>query len=346
MKFFDKVKTVAKVGKDKVSKHSPEILVGLGILGFGWTVYESCKSTLKVKEIITDHKTITHQMDVAVNADAINADGSLYNQDDYELDRHNLKYQTGWAVTKAVAKPVLGFASSAALVLGGLHIIKKRYAVLSVAYNGLKASYDMLYSNVEKEYGKEKAYELANGLTKVGETENGDPIYQKDPESGLTAMPYSVYITPNNCKYWSRNEWENDLNIENVQRNANELRECDGYLLYHSVLKDIGYRPRSEKEKNILPISCRTGWVFDDRRVAKARADGLNPDGYVDLRITKIYYDNKVEEARELCDENREAGEKMFDELDELFFDNAKGRYVNYIYMINPNIDGEIYKYI
>lgn len=36
----------------------------------------------------------------------------------------------------------------------------------------------------------------------------------------------------------------------------------------------------------------------------------------------------------------------MFDEIDELFFDHAKGRYVNYIYMINPNIDGEIYKYI
>lgn len=344
MKFFDKVKSIAKVGKDKASKHSPEILVGLGILGFGWTVYESCKSTLKVKEIITDHKTIVHQMDVAVNNDAMNADGSLYSQEDYDKDRHNLKYQTGWAMTKAVAKPVLGFASSAALVLGGLHIIKKRYAVLSVAYNGLKASYDMLYSNVEKEYGKEKAYELANGLTKVGETENGDPIYQKDTESGLTAMPYVEYVTPNNCKYWSRNEWENDFNLENIQRNANELRDesigstC-GYRLWHDLCKEIGL-------KKIKPISARVGWVFSEDRVAKARADGLNPDGYIDLRITKIYYDDKVEEARELCDENREAGEKMFDEIDELFFDHAKGRYVNYIYMINPNIDGEIYKYI
>ena len=345
MSIFSKVKSVAKKGKDKVVKYSPEILVGLGIIGFGITVYQSCKATIKVKGIMEEYHELDHKADVSINAGAMNSDGTLYSASDYEADKKNLKYQTGWKVAKVLIVPVSMFAASTLCELAGFHIIKKRYAGMVLAYNSLKSSYDYLYSNVAKEYGEDKAFELANGVKKIGEDENGNAVYQK-VDDNLTAMPYAVYITPNNCKYWERNEWENDFQLQNIERNGNELRECDGYLLYHSILKDIGYKPQSEEEKNILPISCRVGWVFDEKRIAQAKADGLNPDGFVDLRITKLYYDDEYEKARELCDEDRDAGEAEFDRLDKLFFNNRTGQYVNYIYMINPNIDGEIYQYI
>ena len=336
MKFLDKIKTTTKVLTDKAKIHSPELLVGFGIICFGVTVYESCKATIKVKDIITEKKELLHKADIAINADAVHEDGSLYSTEDYESDKKNITVQQNVKIVKAVIKPVGGFVLASASVLCGLHILKSRYLKLAVAYNGLKKSYDILYSNVEKKYGKDEAYALANNMTKIGETEEGDPIYKKDDITEDEPNPYVVYVTPQTCRQWDHNLWEIENTLRVMEHQCNEWGPAKGYILWHDVLRDLMIR-------KIKPISVRVGWVFDGERVAKAEADGLSPDRKVDFRIEKLYYNVQVQEADSLPEPERKAA---FDKIDELFFNPGTGKYVDCIYRLNPNLDGEIYKYI
>ena len=79
---------------DKCKKRSPEILVGIGIAGFGLTVYESCKATIKVKDILDEHGKLIHGCDIAVNAEAVNKDGTIYSEEDCAEDKKHIKVQT------------------------------------------------------------------------------------------------------------------------------------------------------------------------------------------------------------------------------------------------------------
>lgn len=337
MSIFTKIKAVGKTGLAKGKKYSPELLMGAGGLLFIATIYTTAKATIKVKDISKEQAELIEQTDVAAaEGDMVNPDGTLYSKEDRDHDKKVINVQYGLKKAKAIAAPATTAVLSLLCFGVAFHIVKKRYLLLMSAYKGLEASYNLLYSNVEKEYGAEKAFELANGLKKVGEDENGNGIYTKTNDSPVAA-PYVEYITPRSCKYWAHNEWENDVTVSGVENNANELRGANGYLLWHDLCKELGLR-------KIKPISTRVGWVFDEKRRQKALEDGLNPDGYVDLRITKLYYKDEVDKLVDLpTDEERQA---YGDWMDELFFNDATGMYEDYIYMINPNVDGEIYKYI
>lgn len=336
MNIFKKLKSKAKVGADKIKKYSPEILIGLGIISFGATIYTTAKAAIKVKEVSEEEAELLVATDVAVGLNKVNPDGTLYSKEDCENDKKIIGVQYNLKKVKAILPAATSAALAISCFLVAFKIMKARYLVLQTAYKGLEASYNFLYNNVKEEYGEEKAFELANGVKKVGEDESGNAVYEKTNPDAPTA-PYVEYITPSTCKYWSRNEWENDFFLEGIERNANELGRASGYLLYHDLCKELGLRL-------IKPMSVRAGWVFDDARRRKAMADGLNPDGFVDLRITKIHYNDECDKIAEMP--TSEEREVAADKLDELFYNPGTGQYEDYIYMINPNVDGEIYTYI
>lgn len=335
MKFkslFTKAKSKAVVAKDKVKKYSPEILVGLGIIGFGATVYSACKATVRCQEIVAEHEELVEKTEVAAITNPMCKDGTTYTKEDAEKDRFTIKCQTGVKIFKTVAPAVTLGALSVASILWGFHIIKGRYVALGCAYKALETSYNKLYNNVKKEYGEEKAFELANGLTKVGTTDDGIDIYQKTDDSPIPGSPYAVYFCPKTSKYWDTSgDFANEFLLTSQQNSYNEKLKARGYILYEELLREFGIKT--------TPTSTRVGWLYG-ARADKARADGLNPDEYIDLRIKKLGF---VDEMMKLPEgsSDEEVGERF-----ELFKEGFHGRHADYIYMLDPNVDGEIWQYI
>ena len=60
---LSKVTSLANRGGLLLKKHEPEILVGLGIVGFGASVVTACHATLKIDDILAEHNETMEKID-------------------------------------------------------------------------------------------------------------------------------------------------------------------------------------------------------------------------------------------------------------------------------------------
>ena len=343
MKIFGKLKKAAKVGKDKLGKRAPELLIGGSIIGYAATLVTACIAAVKIKEALDEQEDAL--IVSAKKVGDVKQDGTPYNAADMDVEQKQIRKTTRKKVVKAVILPTALFGTSLTMELVGFKVIKARYLEMVAAYNALKVSYDLLYNNVAKKYGADEAFCLAHNVKKIGEDENGNSIFAPDPEllDGNEPPikfdgqgPYTIFYSPSTTVNWANNPWENEFNISGAERNAEEMGKAVGYRLWFETCKELHLR-------NIPPIACRVGNVFDDIRVKKAERDGLKPDRKIDFRTKKLYYQDECKKIEEADPEMRSA---CFDYLEELFFNPGKQQMEEFIYMITPNIDGEIYQYI
>lgn len=343
MKIFKKAKVGAKVLKDKTIKRAPELLIGGSILGYAATLIFGCIAAVKIKTALDEQEDAL--IVTAKKVGDVKQDGTPYNAADMDFEQKQIRKVTRKKIVKAVIVPSALLGTSVTMELAGFHIIKKRYLEMVVAYNALKVSYDLLYNNVAKKYGEDEAFCLAHGVKKIGSDEDGNSIFAPDPELlGSEEAPikfegqgpYTIFYGPNTSLNWENNSWANEFNIAGAERNAEEMGKAHGYRLWFETCRELHLR-------NIPPIACRVGNVFDDLRVKKAERDGLKPDRKIDFRTKKLYYQDEVKKVDDMDPEMRSAA---FDYLEELFFNPGKQQMEEFIYMITPNIDGEIYQYI
>ena len=88
-----------------VQKASPEILLGVGIIGLVGSTVLACRATLKMSEVLDESKSKIDQ--------ATNLDHQDYSESDRSRDLTLIKYQTGIHIVKLYAP---------AIIVGGLSI--------------------------------------------------------------------------------------------------------------------------------------------------------------------------------------------------------------------------------
>ena len=117
--------------KGKVEKHSPEILMGVGVVGVVTGTVMACRATLKLNDILEEARETRDKIkEVASNPNY----EDKYTEEDAKKDLAVNCIQTGVKVAKLYAPAVAVGVAGVGCVLASHDIMKKRNVALSAAY--------------------------------------------------------------------------------------------------------------------------------------------------------------------------------------------------------------------
>lgn len=267
----------------KIKKHSPEILMGTGIVGTVVSTVLACKATPKATKIIEEHnsnlaaiKTCKETVDIE------------YDKKTEQKDTLITYVNTSKSLIKLYAPSILLFGASVASILGGHKIISGRYASMSAAYVALDSSYKGYRKKVAEKLGeaveKELRYDVKQNKKdveivdeKTGEIKKKKENVKEIGDNPSFTSPYARFFDESS-PYWRKDPEANLMFLRGVQDDMNEKLKKKGHLYLNDVYQALGLQESRYK--------CKAGWIYDKN------SDG---DDYVDFGI----YDQEGNELRD-----------------------------------------------
>lgn len=271
-----------KFGKTglKLKKHSPEILVGVGIVGVVSSTIMACKATTKLDEVLTEPKDKIEKIhELMENPDMV-PEGKEYTEEDGKKDLTIMYTQSAIKVIRLYAPAVALGSLSIAAILGGHHILRKRNIALAAAYATIDKSFKDYRGRVIERFGAELDKELKYNIkaAEVEETvvdEKGKEKKVKNTVNVADPNVYSEYskFFDESCPGFTKDPEYNLMFLKDQQRYANDLLKVKGYLFLNDVYEMLGI-PRTQAGQIV-------GWIYDEK----------NPigDNFVDFGIYDLH---------------------------------------------------------
>ena len=258
-------KIINKV-KFNVVKHSPEILMGLGIAGVITSTVLACRSTLKVQEIL-DYKEENMN-----NIKEVLSEGREdYTEEDARKDKTIIMTTTAIRLMKLYIPSVIIGAGSIACLLESHNVMRNRNAGLAAALAATTESFKQYRERVTEKYGDEVDKEMRYGIKKEKKEKDGkktkEEIVVGCDEKELSG--YARYFNENNIN-WSDDPQFNLMFLRQNQNWANDKLISQGYLYLNDVYEALGF-PKSKAGQVV-------GWVYDPN-------NNEHGDNYVDFGI-------------------------------------------------------------
>ena len=313
MSLITGIKSVGRSVLGFCSEHSPEILIGVGIVAFGATVYAAVKESKK-QDGITDQ--------FEEERDEIKTDrATLEDFSDWEYKKEltgaYLRYAGRTVVNYG---PAIGFAAlSIGCFLSSYGIMKKRNLALLAAYNAVSEAFKEYRARVVEKEGSDADlyYMTGQKLKSITVTdENGEKHKEKIMTDGDVKGLYSFKFSKYKENGERNRQWSdadpifNDMYLRGMQNELNDrlwmrtLFADDGRVLQpgHVFLNEI--RDLLGEDHN------RVGSVVGNLYSPKSK-EGC--DGYINFNMVK--------------------GEEV---------DPETGEMIDF-WWITPNVDGVIY---
>lgn len=271
-----------KFGKTglKLKKHSPEILVGVGIVGVVSSTIMACKATTKLDEVLAEPKDKIEKIhELMENPDMV-PEGKEYTEEDGKKDLTIMYTQSAIKVIRLYAPAVALGTLSIAAILGGHHILRKRNVALAAAYATIDKSFKDYRGRVIERFGAELDKELKYNIkaAEVEETvvdEKGKEKKVKNTVNVADPNVYSEYskFFDESCPGFTKDPEYNLMFLKDQQRYANDLLKSKGYLFLNDVYDMLGI-PRTQAGQIV-------GWIYDEK----------NPigDNFVDFGIYDLH---------------------------------------------------------
>ena len=278
----EKLMNVYNGVKGKVEKHSPEILMGVGVVGVVATTVTACRATMKLNDIL-DECVETRDKIKSVQENPEYED--RYSEEDAQKDLTINYVQTGVKIAKLYAPSVALGVLSVGCLLGSHNVMQKRNAALSAAYLTVDKSFKEYKQRVIDRVGEEVEKEIRYGIKaeEVVETvtdEEGNETTVTETVNTMNPTLYSDYArffdAASPC--WQNDPEYNLMFLRAQQQYANDLLRAKGRLFLNDVYEMLGL----EKSK----AGQIVGWVYDP--------ENPNGDNFVDFGI----YDMSKERVR------------------------------------------------
>lgn len=245
----------------KLQKHSPKILLGVGIVGFGATIVTASMATLKVSDILEEHMKESEAAE-----ELFESDKEGYSEKVYNKDRFYILSKTILSLGKLYGPSIALGAVSISCFIGSYNIMESRNIGLLAAYKTVDEAYKKYQQYVEDEFGEERAEDIRlrteesevkqeDGKTKKAKTVTGD-----------SPSMYARFFDESNRNYQSEGQL-NRMFLSNQQNFANDLLRARGHILLNDVYDMLGIERTS--------AGAVVGWVIND--------DGT--DNFVDFGI-------------------------------------------------------------
>ena len=283
-------RAAAKIGV-KVAKHSPEILLGAGIISGVAATVVACKATLKADDILDAHKEQMEKINEAAELGDEN-----YTEKDKKKDTALAYGKTFGEFVKLYA-PAIGLGALAiGCVCASYGIMRKRNLALTAAYGELLRKYMNYRENVKSKYGEDVDREMvyANSETTVETDKDGNvsDISVGEP----TGSPYARFFDAS-CPNWEKSPEYNLTFVTQVQEKFNNRLRSKGHVFLNEVYDALGFERTS--------AGAVVGWVWngegdnyidfgiiDCTKEANRRfVNGLENVIYLDFNVDGVIYD-------------------------------------------------------
>ncbi len=243
-------KTVGRTGL-VIKKNSPEILLGLGIVGFVGTVVTACNATLKADEIIKHHKEQMKNIKDAKEISESDPENYEYDEVAYRQDIGVQCLKTSGNLLKLYAPSIALGALSLTCILESRNILNKRYLGAVAAYNGLSAIFNEYRQRVVDEEGELKDRHYRYGttyetLTEVSKDENGKTVKKKTLTEQLDSKlinqgdDTSRFIDSSNKVVWDRNPEFTMMTLKGRLMYLNDILHTRGHIFLNEVYDALG----------------------------------------------------------------------------------------------------------
>ena len=265
-------RTAHKVGL-KIKKHSPEILVVVGVAGVITSAVMACKATTKATDVIEEHKKEMDDIHFVSETKS-----EKYSEEDLQKDTVIVYTQTAVKLAKLYGPSVAIGAASIACIIGSHNILTKRNAALAAAYTAVDKTFKEYRNRVVDRFGKEVDKQLRYNIkakefeeTTVDENGNEKTETVTKDVAEIHNSDYAKFFDES-CPGWTKDAEQNKYFLLCQQNYANEMLKAQGYLFLNDVYKLIGV-PATRAGQIV-------GWVYDEK----------NPvgDNYVDFNIMDI----------------------------------------------------------
>lgn len=267
------------VGKSGLylKKYSPEILIGIGVVGLVASTVTACKATLKVDEILKD---TNEKLEAVKEVKAQVENGSIkaeYDDKTAAKDKGIIYVQCGLRIVKLYLPSVTLGIAGIGCILGAHNIMQKRNAALLLLYKGVEESFNNYRNRVVEEYGEEKDKEFAYGLRKekTVETVKDENGKEKKVKRDVTVTDGNVYsryarFFDEYNMYWKKSPEYNLMFLTQIQNYANDTLKARGHIFLNEVYDMLGIQRTQE--------GAIVGWLRDGDK-----------DCYVDFGIHNVY---------------------------------------------------------
>lgn len=278
----------------QLKKHSPEILVGVGIVTGVTSAVMACKATTKLSAILDESKENIdeiHATVAKVEAGEVVKyqceDGTVaeYKVEDSKKDLTIVYAQTGIKLVKLYGPSVVMGTVAITSILAGHNIMRKRNAGLAAAYAVLDKSFKDYRGRVVERFGKELDRELRYNIKsqEVEETvvdEKGKEKTVKKTVQVVDPNEISEYakIYHEGNIGWDKDPEYNRMFLQRQQSYANNVLQSRGHLFLNEVYDMLGF-PRT-KAGNVV------GWIYEP--------ENPDRDSFVDFGIFDIHDQAKI----------------------------------------------------
>jgi hypothetical protein len=266
----------------QLKKHSPEILIVVGVVGTVASAVMACKATTKLSEILDESKETLDMIHDGMETGQIR--GHEYPEELGKKDVALTYVQTGVKIVKLYGPSVALGALSLTCIISSNNILRKRNVALAAAYATVDKGFKEYRGRVIERFGKELDRELKYNI-KAREIE--ETVIDEDGKEKKVKKTISV-ADPNlnsdyarffddGCTGWDKDSEYNLMFLKSQQAHANDILRTRGHLFLNEVYDMLGI-PRS-KAGNIV------GWVYDEKNP--------NGDNFVDFGIYDLYDEKK-----------------------------------------------------
>ena len=260
-------------------KFSPEILMGVGIIGVVGTVVLASRATLKLESIVDKTKNdLDTRRELYESNDGPTSQS--YRDLAYSKAVAKVYIKTGIELGKIYGPSLALGAVSITCLIGSHGIMKERNAALTVAYVAVERAYNAYRARVVEEHGEEKDLDYHLGR-------RDEVVTTKDEVTGKKVKVVNKIIDPNthsayarffddSCVSWQRNAEYNLMFLQCQQSYMNDMLHARGHVFLNEVYDRLGI-PRTS-------AGAVVGWVMTQ-----------NGDNFIDFGL----FDKNNMRARE-----------------------------------------------
>lgn len=284
----------------EVSKHSPLILTGLGIVGLGATAYYAYKSRDKINIIVSD---VEEKQEMQERLETLRSYPELNDEEAQEFEmladtelRGDLdvdKYKYARDLIAATALPItLGVLSATAI--GGSYLIQnRRIAGLAGALATTTAEHKYLRDRMEKKYGKEEVERLETVEEKevtYTDSKGKEKTKKIDVQVPTPVGSMSGRWYADSNEYFADDHQYNLDNLRTVQRALEQKLFVNGFLRFNQVMDALGFDRIKGGEE--FGWNTQTGFDMSFQTTNFETTEDIIPQIYVRwTRPISIYHD-------------------------------------------------------
>lgn len=256
MEMKTKMRRFVKYVGFKTKEHSPEILIGAGIVGGVASAVIACKATAKTAAVKAEKEQALQDVKdcVQMAEEGTLPEGMTYTDEDAKRDTSLAYIKAGVGYAKVYAPAVALGTLSIASILAGCNIMRKRNLAVISAYNLVQKEFGEYRERVVDKFGEQVDKEMRFGTKEVEEEvvdeETGEKTIVKRTVTDTDSISANGFFFDEGCDAFTNDAEINLQILRRVEEECKFILKKDGYLTLNTVRTKLGLR------------ECKRGAIF------------------------------------------------------------------------------------